>query len=79
MYSKTLTHGGHTRQFEIRDAGVAGWEVREQQDDRTVRQVLYTDWHRVERAVTRLESEIASLEREGWTVRDDEAAAMTSA
>jgi len=35
--------------------------------------------YRVERAVTRLESEIASLEREGWTVRDGEAAAMTSA
>ena len=28
-----------------------GWEVREEHDSKVVRQVSYTDWHRVERAV----------------------------
>ena len=32
-----------------------GWAVREEQDDRTVRAVTYTDWHRVERALLAFE------------------------
>jgi len=28
-----------------------GWEVREERDREVVRTTLYTDWHRVERAV----------------------------
>lgn len=35
--------------------GAAGWEVREERDSRVVRQITYTDWHRVERAVQRFE------------------------
>ena len=33
----------------------AGWEVREEQDDRVVRDIKYTDWHRVERAIQMFE------------------------
>jgi len=73
MFAKILTHDGHTRQFTIRDAGAAGWEVLEQQDDRVTRDVHYTDWHRVERALAGFELEVALLEREGWTA--DRAAA----
>lgn len=29
----------------------AGWAVREEHDRAVVREVTYTDWHRVERAV----------------------------
>ena len=29
----------------------AGWEVSEEVEDRVVRRVNYTDWHRVERAL----------------------------
>jgi hypothetical protein len=28
-----------------------GWEIREMQNDHIVRSSLYTDWHRVERAL----------------------------
>jgi hypothetical protein len=28
-----------------------GWEVREERDHEVIRTTLYTDWHRVERAV----------------------------
>jgi hypothetical protein len=35
----TVTRGRH------------GWEVMEERDNRVVRRVQYTDWHRVERAL----------------------------
>ena len=73
MFAKILTHDGHTRQFTIRDAGAAGWEVLEQQDDRVTRDVHYTDWHRVERALAGFELEVALLERDGWTTEQAEA------
>jgi hypothetical protein len=33
----------------------AGWVVREERDDRVVRDINYTDWHRVERAIQMFE------------------------
>jgi hypothetical protein len=30
--------------------GREGWEVREEENDRVVRRMHFTDWHRVERA-----------------------------
>jgi len=68
MFAKILRHEGHTRQFTIRDAGAAGWEVREQQDDRITREIHYNDWHRVERAIAGFELKAALLERDGWTM-----------
>ena len=50
MFAKELRNAGHTRKFSIRDAGASGWEVRDEQDDRVLKQCIYTDWHRVERA-----------------------------
>lgn len=43
-----------------------GWEVREEHDHRIVRQVCYTDWHRVERAVSVFKRQAFELERQGW-------------
>jgi hypothetical protein len=31
-----------------------------------VRQICYTDWHRVERALMTLSEQISELERDGW-------------
>ena len=67
MFARTLTHGDHTRQFSIRDAGTGGWELHEERDSQVVRHVRYHDWHRVERARAALELEVADLERDGWT------------
>jgi hypothetical protein len=66
MYTKTLTQGEHTRKFSISAGSTLGWEVLEAQDSRVIRQVRYTDWHRVERARTAMALEIEALEREGW-------------
>jgi len=66
MFARALTHAGHTRTFTITETGGRGWEVREEQDSRLVRQVRYTDWHRVERALTVMALEVEALERQGW-------------
>jgi hypothetical protein len=66
MFSKTLTQAGHTRCFSVSARHSSGWEVRIEQDSQVVRQVLYTDWHRVERAMGSIEREVGDLEAQGW-------------
>ena len=67
MYEKRLRHAGHTRRFEIREAGGA-WEVRAEADSRVVKRARYDDWHRVERTMMAFALEISTLEQAGWTV-----------
>lgn len=66
VYEKRLHHDGHTRRFAIAERGGA-WEVRAEEDSRLVRQAHYDDWHRVERALTRIRVEVRALEESGWT------------
>jgi hypothetical protein len=66
MFAKELQYEGHTRRFSISEIGPAGWEVREEQDNRVVKRVRYTDWHRVERAITTFTLQIDDLEARGW-------------
>jgi hypothetical protein len=67
MFAKELRQEGHTRKFSIQDLGRDGWEVREEQDDRVLKQVCYTDWHRVERALSMFNLQIGELEGRGWS------------
>jgi len=66
MFSKELRFAGHAKCFLINRLGGDGWEVREEQDQHVVKQVLYTDWHRVERAMGLFTLEIGQLESQGW-------------
>lgn len=45
--------------------------MKEEQDSRIVRCVLYTDWHRVERARENFARLAERLEHSGWTERVD--------
>jgi hypothetical protein len=65
MFSKVLTHAGHTRTFSI-DVLFSGWELRVAEDSEIVRRMSYTDWHRVERAISAIEREVSTLEAQGW-------------
>ena len=53
MFEKKLTHHGHTTRFSVTEGG-EGWEVRVEEDSRLIRRACYTDWHRVERAVSKM-------------------------
>ena len=66
MFAKELIQAGHTRRFIVSEAGEAGWEFREEQDSRIVRRVHYTDWHRVERALSAIRKRVSELEDAGW-------------
>jgi hypothetical protein len=66
MYARILRKADQIRRFTIREAGAAGWEVREEADSRIIRSVQYTDWHRVERARRVFAWQAATLEDAGW-------------
>jgi hypothetical protein len=66
MFVKELHQAGHVRKFSIKKLGDSGWEVSDVQDERVLRQVCYTDWHRVERAVNIFNILIDDLESRGW-------------
>jgi hypothetical protein len=68
MFATELSHDGHTRRFSILRAGERGWEIREEADSKVVRQALYSDWHRVERAMTRFALQVSQLAQKGWQV-----------
>ena len=70
MLSIRLQRADHVRQYSIRPARGAGWEVSLEEDRAVTRQVRYDDWHRVERALATLRREVADLTEQGWTVLD---------
>ena len=66
MFAKELRQAGHIKRFTISQAGEEGWEVKVEQDSHVVRQVYYTDWHRVERAAQVMMMQVSELEENGW-------------
>ncbi len=65
MFNRSLRNADHTRRYSIA-VTPAGWEVRQEQDNRIVRRVEYQDWHRVERARRAIALEMHDLEAAGW-------------
>jgi hypothetical protein len=66
MFTRTLKQAGHTRSFVVSARRAEGWEVRVEQDSQVLRESRYTDWHRVERALSAIEREVGELEAQGW-------------
>ena len=70
LLAKTLVRNGHVRSFEVRSAASAGWEASKQEDHRLTEQQHCSDWHRVERTLTRFTRAIAELSEQGWLTPD---------
>lgn len=66
MYERMLRKASTTRRFTITHLPSAGWDVREEQDSRVLRRVVYQDWHRVERASLAFSLEAQALLQSGW-------------
>jgi hypothetical protein len=66
MFVKEFHRAGHIKRLSIEQQGGEGWDVRLEQDNRLLKQTRYTDWHRVERAITMFALEIEELEAFGW-------------
>lgn len=65
MYAAALRKQLQVRRFSIRHIR-PGWEVRDENDSGVLKQVIYKDWHRVERAIAMFEQEKAVLQAAGW-------------
>jgi hypothetical protein len=59
---------GHTRRATVTRAQ-GGWLFREEDDTRLVRQVTYTDWHRVERAIRAFEALPDDASGDGYSTK----------
>ena len=66
MYARTFRKAEQERRFSIVDAGLEGWEVKDEQDRQIVRRIVYSDWHRVERARLTFTQEGERLKDDGW-------------
>jgi hypothetical protein len=67
VYARLFRKATETRRFTIRDAGTGGWEVVDQKDSTVLKNVRYSDWHRVERARAAFAVEASMLRDAGWT------------
>jgi hypothetical protein len=63
--SRSLTNNDHSIRFAVTNHR-RGWKVRQEEDARTVSDVVYDDWHRVERAVSSFDRKAAALRTNGW-------------
>jgi hypothetical protein len=66
MFNAELSYAGHSRRFTIDQAPLGGWELKIEEDHAVVSRVLYTDWHRVERALNAVARRVSELEAGGW-------------
>jgi hypothetical protein len=66
MFTRELKQAGHVRRFTVSERAGDGWEVREEADSQLVNRVHYRDWHRVERALMRIDQQVLDLESRGW-------------
>ena len=66
MFTAELCYAGHSRRFSINQAPLGGWELKIEEDHDVVSRVLYTDWHRVERAWNAVTRRVSELEAGGW-------------
>jgi hypothetical protein len=71
MFQLNLRYADHVRRYSIHQAGVAGWEVKLEEDRKLRRQDIYRDWHRVERALALIEREVSELTSQGWRISTD--------
>jgi len=65
-----LRKASTTRRFTITHLQSAGWDVRDEQDSRVLRRMVYQDWHRVERASLAFALQAQSLIASGWEETD---------
>ena len=66
MYAKSLRREFQTRRFSIHFVPDAGWEVRDESNQKILKCQIYRDWHRVEREIISFAREAAALREDGW-------------
>jgi hypothetical protein len=65
VFAKTLVRAREVRSYEVVAAPSLGWQVKER-TEQNIREQQFSDWHRVERTLSRFAREISELKRQGW-------------
>ena len=63
--SRSLSNNDHVIRFAV-TSHEEGWQVRQEEDSETVSDKVYSDWHRVERALWLFDRKAAALRQHGW-------------
>jgi hypothetical protein len=66
VFSVELRHAEQTRRYSISLRSDRGWEVAIERDGEPSHRAHYRDWHRVERALNRMQLEVSELTDQGW-------------
>jgi hypothetical protein len=69
MFDVNVVSAHRNRRYSIAAAGEVGWEVMLVEDQSVRMRETYADWHRVERALTRMQQEVSRLLDQGWTIQ----------
>lgn len=70
MFSREFTLAEHSRRFTVSASDSGGWELQVTQDRAVVLHRSYSDWHRLERAMSAIEREMSELLANGWRVTE---------
>ncbi|MBS1817867.1 MAG: hypothetical protein JSU08_08065 [Acidobacteria bacterium] len=69
MFDVNLVTAGRVRHYSVALHRADGWELTIE-ENRTVRwREVVEDWHRVERRIERVRSEVEGLLEQGWTLQ----------
>ena len=71
MLDLSLQSAEHVRHYSVCAVSPSGWELRFEEDRELRDRSFYQDWHRIERAVARVEREVRQLVDSGWMIIRD--------
>lgn len=71
MLDLSLQSAGHVRHYSVSAVSPSGWELRFEEDRELRQRSFYQDWHRVERAIAKIEREVGQLLESGWMIIRD--------
>jgi hypothetical protein len=66
LFTKTLVRARQVRTFEVAALPDVGWQASERSGALVIDSRRFSDWHRVERTLTRFDREINELRSQGW-------------
>lgn len=66
IFARRFGSNGRTLGFSVDRDAEAGWEVRQEEDNRVVKVTHCHDWHRVESMMALFQLKASELEQDGW-------------
>jgi hypothetical protein len=68
MFDVNVVSNDRVRHYSVVPAGIAGWEVKLEEDHCVRWRETYEDWHRVERRMSWMRQQVSDLLDRGWRI-----------